>query len=683
MKELPLHVSLGIEFSGGDKSKQSALIAAAQSRVRAGMDEAQVRSELTELSKMTSDELKRLARDGTGTKTTLIDYFDMVVKKARKKPTEEELLAGKIVRLEGGNYDHLGYSAILRSHNGFLKQLLASKTSKDRELLRERCIYWAADNSRDACLSTLCKAGPISLRVLANAALLVCGKGDGKSMEVILDRAGAANVPAICNSIIGSIAHTEIAQEFCSKDPALKAALTKHFKSEKDWDILPSGLGGVERDKVDEKELKLLSHNIVMEGYSQDIANKYAHTFLRLFDTAAKAMKYVDTWSTREKQPVHDAISLVSLPKTLKNKDAWAVCLMKYGKPAMQLVDYCDRIEPSDLKTMQESIATLTFGKGHMHSELARFCVKYNIGEDSFNAALKLIDDLKEFAPDEDKIPEVDVEYDGLRMTKLPRGDIRGLFLGKIVNCCQSIGGVAESCTIAGFSNPKSGFYIVQDKQGAIIGESWAWEGKDKTLVFDSLEALGGRIPGQKWDNLLRKASDSIAAAGYEAINVGTGGNTPGLTSVPGKSSNAAFNFKFSGYTDDSSTQTTVWRKGVELAPLASPLKSDVGVSTDAKPMLSKLQAKALLENYMLECHDNTLLDLVVDQKLEQSGLDRMEEEVIQSKTVKLQAAPESANEEPPKKPAKAKAKESIVIPKVEVDEAPDLIEETPDDLDM
>lgn len=409
--------------------------------------------------------------------------------------------------------------------------------------------------------------------------------------------------------------------------PELKPTLKHHFKSGKGWTIIPSGLNDVERDEVDEKELKLLSHNIVMEGYTQDIANKYAHSFLRLFDTAAKAMKYVDTWSTREKQPVHDAISLVTLPTTIKNKDAWAVCLMKYGKPAMQLVDYCDRVAPGDLKTMQESIATLTFGKEHMHTELARFCIKYNIGEDAFNKSLKLVNKLEEFVPEDDKIPEVDVEYDGLRMMKLPRGDIPGLFLGKIVNCCQSIGGVAESCAIDGFTNPKSGFYVVLDKQGSIVGESWAWEGISKTLVFDSLETLGSRVTGPKWDHLIRKASESIAAAGYEAINVGTGGNTPKLVSVPGKSSKTKFNYQFSGYTNDSDTQTTVWRKGIALTPLTAEVKANFLSADDvAKPTMSKLQAKGLLENYMLECHDNSLLALIVDNKVSHAGLDRIEE---------------------------------------------------------
>lgn len=67
--------------------------------------------------------------------------------------------------------------------------------------------------------------------------------------------------------------------------------------------------------------------------------------------------------------------------------------------------------------------------------------------------------------------------------------DPESVILGEITNCCQTIGGAAESSVLEGLMNPYSGFISFR-KDGKIIAQSWIWLSVDKkTLVLDSIES--------------------------------------------------------------------------------------------------------------------------------------------------------------------------------------------------
>jgi hypothetical protein len=183
----------------------------------------------------------------------------------------------------------------------------------------------------------------------------------------------------------------------------------------------------------------------------------------------------------------------------------------------------------SMLKT-RNAVAQFAYERANENLELAALCLEYAVDEYNFNKALELT---KEPVP-EKNIPEVTVDgadfgMPGATFRRLEPGDVRGLFLGEITDCCQSIGGQGEQCARNGFTSEDSGFYVVENSRGKIVGETWAWRGRDGELVFDSLETLGRNVTHKQW----RKLAEEFAQALTEkpendvtALHIGTGGAT-------------------------------------------------------------------------------------------------------------------------------------------------------------
>jgi len=74
----------------------------------------------------------------------------------------------------------------------------------------------------------------------------------------------------------------------------------------------------------------------------------------------------------------------------------------------------------------------------------------------------------------------------------LPRSDARGIFLGKHTDCCQSPGDAGEGAALYGQIEPTSAFFVVENKKGQIIAQSWVWEDvSKKIIVFDNIEGKG------------------------------------------------------------------------------------------------------------------------------------------------------------------------------------------------
>lgn len=86
-------------------------------------------------------------------------------------------------------------------------------------------------------------------------------------------------------------------------------------------------------------------------------------------------------------------------------------------------------------------------------------------------------------------------ERSGLTARFLPRDDARGLFLGDLTDCCQYPGSAGQACAWAGHEHPSMGFFVVEDCDGEVVAQSWAWVDARGRLCFDSVErkAGGGR----------------------------------------------------------------------------------------------------------------------------------------------------------------------------------------------
>jgi hypothetical protein len=75
----------------------------------------------------------------------------------------------------------------------------------------------------------------------------------------------------------------------------------------------------------------------------------------------------------------------------------------------------------------------------------------------------------------------------------LPREDTRSLYIGEqdYSHCCQRLGDAGEYSAIHSVTSPEGAVFVVEDKTGRIIAQSWVWE-KNDIVVFDNIE---GRSP--------------------------------------------------------------------------------------------------------------------------------------------------------------------------------------------
>lgn len=303
-----------------------------------------------------------------------------------------------------------------------------------------------------------------------------------------------------------------------------------------------------------------ISDMLGKEGYTKGhgSALQYAYHAAALFKTEQRVLEYLQKWGTRGKQPLHDVIHQIKIPKSGRpNLSAWGDAVLRHGPKMAKYVKFSDRlIEPmkdgsggwSYTKTKDE-VAQYAFKRGPENAELAKHCLEFAWDDHQFETALKQIEkfqkkfsqgDLPKPANDNIKggaIPDItikgeDFDKDGYTFRKLADGDYRGLLLGEFTDCCQHIGSNAQSCAIHGYLSPFGGFYVVEnDKTKEIVGQTWAWRGEEGELVFDSWESLKGHFNGAQCEKLCKIFAEQVGSVAQEknitAFNVGTGGETP------------------------------------------------------------------------------------------------------------------------------------------------------------
>lgn len=307
-------------------------------------------------------------------------------------------------------------------------------------------------------------------------------------------------------------------------------------------------------------------------GYFMDVP---AFQTAALFGTTGRVLEYFDRWGKNVKQPLHDLVQGLKIPESGNvNLKDWADAIIKQGPAMAKLFAFADRM-PSPQKSADGKIWSLTrtreeaakfiYKNGTKNPELAALCIELHVSEKTFDKALALVDK----AAKQKNLPEITLNgqkfnMKGGRFYRLPANDARGLFLGKITDCCQSVGGAGESCAIDGFTSENSGFYVVENAKGDIIGETWAWRGKKGEMTFDSLETLGTNINPAQWKKILqevaRELTEKKAEHDVTALTVGTGGDTPEtLLKVFSKVAKPAEPLSYKGYSD-AENQFMVWQ---------------------------------------------------------------------------------------------------------------------------
>lgn len=128
-------------------------------------------------------------------------------------------------------------------------------------------------------------------------------------------------------------------------------------------------------------------------------------------------------------------------------------------------------------------------------------------------------------------IPYVRVEHNDFILERLSDDDPIGMFLGYLTGCCQHLWGAAETCAVAGVTEPTCGFWVVRQKTTMDIKyQSFVWTYVDslgeKVLVVDSIE--GHYISQNKRKQTLRilymmAATESIGKLGIDRVELGSG----------------------------------------------------------------------------------------------------------------------------------------------------------------
>lgn len=167
------------------------------------------------------------------------------------------------------------------------------------------------------------------------------------------------------------------------------------------------------------------------------------------------------------------------------------------------------------------------------YADVAKLFLQYNKDPEHFDTFMELKDQVKN---SDEAIPPIEIDgaslgYPGYTLCKLSQADPKGLILGEMTGCCQTLGGQGESCAINGFTSENSDFYVLfkgkpkRDSAGKIdtknmrakdiIACSWAVRAhgrRDTTksaMILDSIEYQ---------DNLSTDANNLMISRIYQTL---------------------------------------------------------------------------------------------------------------------------------------------------------------------
>lgn len=281
-------------------------------------------------------------------------------------------------------------------------------------------------------------------------------------------------------------------------------------------------------------------------GYAEEQAAKLA----TLFPSLRRADSFIRQHAAPGRQPVHD-LCLFTLPHphSTWDKEAWGNLAIRYGWPVLRYLGHAPGIENYvnnynerrrqtniklgkagknlddgiiDLRTIKPAmiraiVNRVGYKNAAENKAAADFCLKLGVTEYAFDKAVTLIGEFKKSARKPDDTPDIHIDgasigLDGYAMKKIPKGDIVGLFVGKMVNCCNHIdeNGHASDMAIAQFNGRKNALYVVTDKKNRPVAKLSGWITEKGNLVFNAWERLS-----DEEDFLM---SRFVLAAGIQAL---------------------------------------------------------------------------------------------------------------------------------------------------------------------
>ena len=313
----------------------------------------------------------------------------------------------------------------------------------------------------------------------------------------------------------------------------------------------------------------------------EEISTRAFNMFLLFGDDLQAAQQVLNGEYGESSTPFHDML-MGAIPNFKVNNeeldiDGWRK-LVKSTKGVKKVVKAFsqahelqkDSKAPSNMDEFvsnQEGILNQSYGKLKDHPEFKDFaaiCKHYKISEYLFDKCLKLIEDRKVAPKVSDEIPDIVIDIgkefpefkddpeiknkDGFYLVRLPAGDLRGLILGEITDCCQSVGGNSEFVSIDGTNLQTNGFYVLIKSKGKdfnphkidwdnfekdghkIQGQGYVWLSHSKsTLTIDSWENLSSSSNNKMMGEVLKKFGEKIHSdnPSIQRVTIGIGGKTP------------------------------------------------------------------------------------------------------------------------------------------------------------
>lgn len=182
-------------------------------------------------------------------------------------------------------------------------------------------------------------------------------------------------------------------------------------------------------------------------------------------------------------------------------------------------------LEPAERELPFAELLEVARKRAYPHAQSADFAAEacrwgvaredYPEMEERFLASQQLASPVQEFLNEHWQAGE-------LRGRFLPRSDARGLFLGHHTGCCQHPSGAGAECAWHGQENPRGSFFVLENPQGEVVAQSWAWVSQEGGLVFDNVE--GYRLQGKQSEavQIYQQAADRLSSQ-FPLITMGTG----------------------------------------------------------------------------------------------------------------------------------------------------------------
>lgn len=120
--------------------------------------------------------------------------------------------------------------------------------------------------------------------------------------------------------------------------------------------------------------------------------------------------------------------------------------------------------------------------------------------------------------------PGVEVAHEGYTLSKLAYDDPTQLTAGRLVHCCQHLGGEARDCAEKAWTSWWCAIYAAY-KGERMVAQTFAWRALDGTLVFDSIEALSNVNSKALAQLFAMAAKRLVGRLGVTSVMVGINGH--------------------------------------------------------------------------------------------------------------------------------------------------------------